>query len=270
MDEFESELNIIHTILKNDETYTKLELNNNHYSHWIKHKKMYMMTYKKTTHCNILMSFLVYALCENPHINEIWITVSLDGTINLIEKIITSRHWKSIFVSGHSLSIIRILSLKNNNSLTKLKLSSILNISDSIDNFMKHSHLLEYFEFNLIHADTIDSQKCIAESIKKSNIKTLVINVDICNSHEFIKDIIQGKIRNIHLNFINEQNLYPFNLTNNHNILNFTVNKICPDHTQEIINKNKCYMFTILLCMNKKIIPRCVFKNLILKHLFMI
>ena len=61
-----------------------------------------------------------------------------------------------------------------------------------------------------------------------------------------------------------------FNLTNNYHILNFTVNKSCPNYAQEIINRNKEYISTILLCMNKKIIPRYVFKNLILKHLFVI
>ena len=61
-----------------------------------------------------------------------------------------------------------------------------------------------------------------------------------------------------------------FDLINNYTILNFTVNDKQPDYAYEILNRNKNYAFTVLLCMNRKIIPRCVFKNLILKHLFIL
>jgi len=106
---------------------------------------------------------------------------------------------------------------------------------------------------------TIES---IIKSIINSNIKTLAINIDLHNFYKFTDNIIQSKIKNIHLNFKNE--------IMNHCSLNFTVNKSCPNYAQEIINRNKEYISTILLCMNKKIIPRYVFKNLILKHLFVI
>ena len=96
MDSFESDLNVIHKILKNDETYTKLTIGTNHSLHYHKHMEIYKETYGKNHFAEILYN----TLHNNIYVNEIYITCNLStfacGAHKYIEQMIKMRMWKSI------------------------------------------------------------------------------------------------------------------------------------------------------------------------------
>ena len=267
LDDFESELNVIHQILKNDKEYTKLIIGNEHFNHYGRHEIKYCLTYKHDTFSEILID----VLSKNVHINEIYTSADFTNdmcTYVTIKKIIKMKNWKSIFMCGYSCFVLDVLSIQQNPKLIKLTLSQIHLNSDLFLKIVKNTPSLEYFDLDYGYMQTVDLH-VIAQGICESNIKTFIVN-DICLTNEctvnFINDIIKCKLRNLHLK--TTLSLSAFNLQNNYTLLNFTINNKCPVYAQDILKRNEQYIFIILLCMNKKIIPRCVFKNLILSHLF--
>jgi len=265
MDSFESDFNVIHKILKNDEAYTKLIIRKRYSSHYCGYKKIYKKKYGNI----YFVEMLIDALYNNIYVNEIYIADDIDDydgfAYGLIRKMIKMRNWKSIYVNTYSASVLDALSSQQNSNLVRLQLSSINLSGDKFLKLVQNSHFLEYFEANLKDSECEHRHK-ISQAIRESNIKTLIFN-NFSIQHmdlKFMDNIINSKIRNFHLTsckFYNE-----FNLINNYTILNFTVNYICPDYAQNILKRNKQYILTILLCMNRKIIPRCVFKSMILNE----
>jgi len=265
MDNFESEFNIIHKIIENNETYTKLIIMPHHCNHYAAFMTQYCSTYRN----NDFEQMLTNALYNNTFINEIYTDVyfSTNNGWRGVKQIIHAKIWKSIYIGGYSSMVLDTLLTQQNPNLTKLKLSQICKNGDNLLKVTRNTSTLENFELSL-SGSTNEDLPNISQAVYESNIKTLTIH-DICETHinlKFIDNIIKCKTRNLHLK--NLYHLIEFDMTNNYNILNFTIDDISPNYIQNILNRNKKYIFTVLLCMNKKIIPRCVFKNLILKSLF--
>jgi len=263
MDSFESDFNVIHKILKNDEAYTKLIIRKRYSSHYCGYKKIYKKKYGNI----YFVEMLIDALYNNIYVNEIYIADDIDDydgfAHGLIRKMIKMRNWKSIYVNTYSASVLDALSSQQNSNLVRLQLSSINSYRHKFLELMQHVPYLEHLELDLTDSSSKDISN-ISQAINESNIKTFIIN-DTSGEQiysKFIDNIIKSKIRNFHLNM--NKSCSEFNLINNYTILNFSVNGICPDYAQKIINRNKHYILTILLCMNRKIIPRCVFKSMIL------
>jgi len=284
MDNFESELNIIHQLLKNDETYTKLIIEDRHREHFNKYKSEYYITYN----CNGAVTFkntLIDILDKNTHVNEIYMTVCNFGfetaceNNKFVKKIIKIKSWKSVYMFGESDSVLDALLSQQNPQLIKLKLSQIFTNGHKLVKLFQNTNRwfigqsltpsLKIFELN-ISTTLGDNFTKIIEAIQKSNIKTVIISNIHCelSDFEFINNLFNCKIMNLHLNDLRYK--CEFNLTHNYTLMNFTVNGIQPNYAQETLNRNKNYVFTVLLCMNRKIIPRCVFKSLILKDLFIV
>ena len=240
------------------------------FAHYIKYQSEYHSTYNYDCNPNFT-NILTGELHNNTYVNELYITLKNYGRVSrcekaeFIKKIIKMRNWKSIYVNTYSASVLDALSSQQNSNLVRLQLSSINLSGDKFLKLVQNSHFLEYFEANLKDSECEHRHK-ISQAIRESNIKTLIFN-NFSIQHmdlKFMDNIINSKIRNFHLTsckFYNE-----FNLINNYTILNFTVNYICPDYAQNILKRNKQYILTILLCMNRKIIPRCVFKSMILNE----
>jgi len=262
MDDFESELNIVHKILKNDETFTNLIITTEHQIHYINYKSKYTLIYRNCGFINILID----SLHNNTYINELCVKKIFSHKNGFIEKIIKMKNWKSIYINGLSLDVLHVLSTQQNPQLEKLQLSQISMAYNEFLKTIKNSPSLVHFKLDICGSTKTDLRG-IANTIQRSNVKSFIIKnaFDPYTDIDFIANIIKCKIINLHL--INSRNMIKFDLTNNYTILNFTVNKICPDYTHNILNRNKKYIFTILLCMNKKIIPRCIFKNLILSKI---
>jgi len=265
MDDFESELNVINNLLKNNETYTKFTLKQKHYNHYNTNKSMYRITYNY----NNFKHMIINALQKNTHVNEIYITITIADQNKwegyFIDKIIKMKNWKSIFVYGQSAKVLDALLCNQNQKLIKLELSQICSNGEKFLKIIQNTPSLEHFELDIACIQDTDLPFVI-HAIYESNIQTLILNnIHIINSsNKFIDDVLKSKIKNIHLKYSNTND---FDLTNNYHILNFSINGKCSNYALEILNRNKLYIFTILLCMNRKIIPRCVFKNLILKNL---
>jgi len=71
------------------------------------------------------MSSIGNVLYVNQYINEICIIAPLYADESIIEQILTSRQWKSVFINGYNSSLIKILSGTNNNLLTRVKFTGI-------------------------------------------------------------------------------------------------------------------------------------------------
>jgi len=271
MDSFESELNVIYRILKNDETYTKLIIQKEQFAHYIKYQSEYHSTYNYDCNPNFT-NILTGELHNNTYVNELYITLKNYGRVSrcekaeFIKKIIKMRNWKSIYVFGQSDNVLDALLAQQNPKLVKLQLSQLFENVDKFLKIIQSINSLEELELDLycIHSNF----SVIAQTICESNIKTLIIKSLFLPTNSKFIDILNGsKVRT--LQFVDCFYL-EFDLINNYTILNFTVNDKQPDYAYKILNRNKNYAFTVLLCMNRKIIPRCVFKNLILKHLFIL
>ena len=278
MDNFESELNIIHQLLKNDETYTKLIVKKEHYSHYAIYKVKYDSIYG-ISEPEQYFPILINVLHNNTHVNEIYMDINgfsretdddiTEFTAEFTKKIIKMKDWKSIYIQGESDSVLDALLTQQNPKLMKLELSQIFFNSDKLLKIFQNTNSLE--EFELCISNTPEINFCeIIEIIHESNIKTVIINDITCiiSHSKFINSLSKCKMRNLHLK--NLRYICEFDLTHNCTLMNFTVNGIQPNYAQETLNRNKNYVFIVLLCMNRKIIPRCVFKNLIVKHLFIL
>ena len=275
MNSFESEYNIIHQILKNDQTYTKLIYDYAQYYHYEKYESEYQSRYNSDNQYQQFANILTGELHNNTYVNELYMTqdncgcVSRYEKVEFIKKIIKMRNWKSIYVCGQSDSVLDALLAQQNLKLVKLQLSQLF---ENVDKFLKIIQSTPSLkEFELCISSTPEMDFCeIIKAILESNIKTLIL-CDISSrttDFEFINGLFKSNIRNFHLK--NSLCTNDFDLINNYTILNFTVNDKQPDYAYKILNRNKNYAFTVLLCMNRKIIPRCVFKNLIVKHLFIL
>jgi len=282
MDSFESEFNVIHQLLKNEETYAKLIIGYDQFMHYYKYYLEYCSTYNDNDHNGdyYFVNMVINALQNNTYVNEIYMKNTFCDMTNIIarsefiKKLTGMRNWKSIYICGESENVLDALLDRQNPNLMKLKLS---NIHLKFQKFIQNTPFLEEFEFDL-YTTPQKNYPAIIQGICESNIKTLIINNIFFPSEsfeslinfepKFINDIIKCKIRNLHLR--NSSHTNKFDLMDNYTILNFMVNEIQPDYAQEILYRNRNYALTVLLCMNRKIIPRCIFKNCILKHLFII
>jgi len=287
MDSFESELNIIHQILKNEEKYTKLIFEQKQYDHYVRHCFDYHLKYNDNPNQSFI-NILINVLHNNTYVNEIYITISNFsiartskvigfGDTESIKQIIKMKNWKSIYIYGESDDVLNALLSQQNQKLTKLKLSQIHSNGDKLLKlfvntnrwFIRQSLTPSLKEFELCISSTPESNYSdIITAIRESNIKTLIFFDISCAETDlkFINGLLKLQIRNLYLKNSSRTNEY--DLINNYTILNFTENGTLPIYAEKILDRNRNYAFTVLLCMNRKIIPRCVFKSLVLTHLF--
>jgi len=243
-----------------------------HYAHYIKYKSDYysMCNYNQ---CNTnFKNILISALHNNIHVNEIRVVTRSfyyggEDKLENIKKIIKLRNWKSIYMAGESYCVIEALISQQYPNLIKVELSQLF---PNCSKFIRNTPSLKHFEFRIYSDDQSIDYIELMQTIHESHIQTLIIDDDSYSSKrnfEFIDSLFESKIKNLHFKS-SYCNQHVFNLTNNYTILNFTENGTLPIYAEKILDRNRNYAFTVLLCMNRKIIPRCVFKNLVLKHLF--
>jgi len=266
-----SNYDIVKIILDNKSDYTELRINHEHIMHFYKNQSKYIELYGCSKEINFnrseFPSLIINAMTKNEYINGIYVDLESYGIDASI--LLSAKTFKSICIYGCSREVINYLNT-HENKVEKLKLSS-LNLSyDVFEKIPETCKLLNSLDIRC----TIFTKKSlnrIFETIHKTNITDLTLSFS-CYSNDLFEEfgmfISKNKtLKSLHVkndfsNFIDD-NIY----SNNYTLLNITINNEYIEKITNITNRNKKYMMTILLCMNKKIIPRCVFKTMILAHI---
>jgi len=266
---FQSDDNIIKKILDNKSDYTELRIENKHKTHFKHNKSEYLKLYGQRTESlcsrsNDFILLIMNAMTKNEYIDSLYIDHG--GT----DKLLFIKMFRSIYIKSYSLEVLRYLNT-HKNKVEKLQLSSI-----AFDEFKKIPETCKLLKSLDISSTYIDNTylHIIFGIINKTNITELILDIDYRGEKdiETYKMFISTNknLKNLHF----KRGFDKFHLNNfvvdiifdNYTLLNVTINGKCYDEVTNIMNRNKKYMMTILLCMNKKIIPRCVFKSMILVH----
>jgi len=252
MDITNDEFNIIQKILNNKSEYTELKITKEHINHF---EEFYSEYKKLYDNCNLeglcdmklFIEIIKNALIKNDYIDEIYVYrhKEIVWESKLVSKLLPVKMFRSIFIECHSEEVIKFLSVNKEYKVKKLRCSSIYLLGDDISEFLKENESLESLDL-AVHHDFCSELTKILNVLEKTNVKEL----NIC-CHNFTKETMR---------FLKM-------LENNYTLINFTINNEYTDEIKNFIGRNKIYMITILLCMNRRIIPRCVFKNLIFKHI---
>ena len=303
---FQSDDNIIKKILDNKSDYTELRIEEKHVNHFYHNKSEYLKLYGQRTESLCFQSFeeteslcfqsfeeteslcsrssdfillIMNALVKNQYINGIYVTQFCNNSIETYIDLLSAKMFTSIYIGGNSQKMLQFLNT-NENKVEKLKLSSI-----ALDEFKKIPETCKLLKsldvtLNIPWKMNIDGfyfqnkifPNNIFEIINRTNITELILCIDRC-AKEIIEQcnvwVTKNKsLRSLHVKNIHRMHheIFRSNVSNNYILLNFTINGECDEKITNIMNRNKKYMMTILLCMNKKIIPRCVFKSMILIH----
>jgi len=262
--------NIIKKILDNKSDYTELRISDEHIMHFRKNESEYLKLYGYNDYISLIAS----AMTKNEYIDSIYID-SINSSPSYkypMFKLLFAKMFTSIYVSNHSLDVMKYLNA-HEHKVTKLKLSSIGHFSGFFCKILENCKSLESLD---IQCDLFDEKSLdkIFETINKTNIIQLIVS--FCSYlrnlfEEYNMFISKNKsLKSLHITHkflcITNDKLFS-NISNNYTLLDVTVNGKCDDQITSITNRNKKYIMTILLCMNKKIIPRCVFKSMILVHI---
>jgi len=269
---FQSDDNIIKKILDNKSDYTELRIENKHKTHFKHNKSEYLKLYGQRTESlcsrsNDFILLIMNALAKNQYINGIYVNHSCINSIDTYN-LLSVKMFTSIYIHGYSQKVLQFLNT-NENKVEKLKLSSMA--FDVFDEFKKIPETCKLLK----SLDITDGRfpNKMFEIINRTNITELILHIDQ-RSNEIIEQCNIFVTKNKSLRSLHIKDIYmmhhemPFAniISNNYTLLNVTINGKCNEKITNIMNRNKKYMMTILLCMNKKIIPRCVFKSMILVH----
>lgn len=291
-------MNLIERILKNNESYTQLHIEQSNYDHYLENKDNYENTYNETNFNTMIYN----ALTKNNYINELYIDCECNTNIT---DIVGLKIFHSIYVNTNvnyiSKEIITFMN-KNEYYVKRLKLGSILVLHDEIWLYLKNNKCLETFHIMCSASSYHDITKIISK-LQESNIKTLTVSfsnitldkiyeyvnriikkrtqitrlyiendINYCGikknkkkSHSFVDKVNSDKIDKLTTIHVNKYKMD--NSKNNHRIIDFKIYGKSNDEMKEFAEKNKKYFVTILACFKKRKIPKCVVMNLIWKDI---
>jgi len=264
MKSFYSEQNIIEQILKNDPNYTNLKITNEHINHYYVYDTQYMFIYAQASFDIILIN----ALNKNSYISSICTCLYPIFEFDENIKLLLQRPFKSINLYKYGRSIIDYLHETQNYNVEKLELCPVSFNGDKIAKYIEMNKSLKH----LILDDTWwleTNVQLIIKSLKYSTLETLTLKRDIFDVQNWIIcDIIKtnSKIKQLYICDAYHTNLYDIKdaLLNNFNIIDFKINNVYHDEFNEILERNKKYQIMLHMCINKRIIPKCVSLNCLL------
>jgi len=158
--------------------------------------------------------------------------------------ILSTKLFKSIYIGGCSMEVFEYLSKNTNNNLESLRVS-------------------EGTDFNMDFGKNIGRYKSLINldlTFCSNNKVANILSSDFIIGNKMLRKI------NVNSEYVNDEGLLDI-FKDNYTLINCTINNKCSDKIENIMIRNRKYKITILLCMNRRIIPRCVFKNMILINL---
>jgi len=224
-------------------------------------------------------NMLVNTLNNNKHINELMVAYHGDsGT--LTHDILEYGGFNSIIMNSYNDSInATIMQCLNDNhyfNLIKLKLGSVNTSYNRLSVFLKMNHSLETLQISCSWKSHQPITRIISE-LHKSNIKTLTINFTGSKQNKiysYINNILKIDTAISRLHIVNDASYYRYSLVGNfdmigptliknHNIIEFTIESESHFGMEAYTLTNKNRFLVILMCFNRRIIPKCVSMNLI-------
>jgi len=281
MDITKNEHNLIKKILDNKSDYTELRITNDNYSHFANNRNEYDELYGSFEETKSLCSqtddllvLIKNAMTKNEYINQLHMTCGylMFGSTKSIYELLSIRMFKAIYIERYSKDVLDYLCVNQISTLEKLGLTSICRNIEIFRKVIENCKLLKILNITLELYNTQEVYDAF-EIINKSNIAELTLNFDllfipldfVIKYGNFVSK--NKTLRKLHIHYFHENIDFDSFLNImmiNYNIIDFKINDRCDE---KIKNRNKKYIMTIFLCMNKKIIPRCIFRNLILSHI---
>lgn len=261
-------LNIIGEILDNKSNYTKLKIKMKHIHHLIDDTDGMVRFFDSVRN----------ALLKNEHINELIITRRVGWYMDQCEinSILSVKNFKSIYIGMCSLNIYDFLNENTNDNLEKLRLSSCSDFYHNREGIFKHKSL-KILDLIFFNDQIVNILRNVLNIIKQTNVIELILrfseNFSKKNKNdmvEYFKIIFENKkLRRLNIHdehFIEYKKEILKLFKSNNELIDFTING---EHNEmiNITERNKKYLMTIFLCGNKRIVPRCVFRDLILVHI---
>jgi len=266
MDVFYDKFNIIEQILKNDPMYTILTITSKNVKHYNNFKKLYHKKYNNKSYCSIIFD----SLTKNDYIDELDIQgIIFDCSLNILK--LLQKPYKSIYMFNYGHNVLDCLINTKNSTVEKLKVNPLQCNGKIISNFITVNKSLK--NLALAGQDIEHDMSIIMKSLNNSNIETLSLERLSLRSipTDMIINIIDTctKIKNLYLydRYTNNVSLFFDSLSKNFNIIDFEINNIKCNKINEILERNKKYFMTIFMCVNKRIIPKCVSMNLIIPYI---
>ena len=255
--------NIIQRILDNKSDYTELRIQFDDYVHFINNKNEYLKLYG----CSDLLLLIKNAIVKNKYISGIYIDYFYHSH-RLFHDLLDLRMFKSI--NAINREVLQYLNA-NENIVERLQICLTAFGINDFSQIPKTCKLLKSLEI------TCNINKFILnpifETINKTNITELklIFNSILCKV-EMIEQlnafVLKNKnLKTLHINFEYIDDVFLDAISNNYTLLNFMMNNKCNEKIKNIMDRNMKYTMTILLCMNRRIIPKCVFKSMILVHI---
>jgi hypothetical protein len=239
--------------------------------------------YVKIYEGNDFLDIIKYVFPKNEYIDSLYIDYDVGVGWNDIETSLwlSLRQFKSIYIGGCSEDVVKHLSKNKNDKLEKLKLSSFFKSERYIASIVETYESLKCLDLRFANDRDLQRIITLSYSLKKSHIEEFIINyIPDFSYHSFLLELIDcvGKnkrLKRISLYYDGNEKIIkdviriPNVLKNNYTLTDFVINgKYNYQDIENTMIRNRKYMMMILLCMNRRIIPRCVFKNMILDAYF--
>jgi len=271
--------NIIQKILNNESDYIELKILPEHVEHYEDNYEEYVKIYEG----NDFLDIIKYVFPKNEYIDSLYIDYDVGVGWNDIETSLwlSLRQFKSIYIGGCSEDVVKHLSKNKNDKLEKLKLSSFFKSERYIASIVETYESLKCLDLRFANDHDLQRIITLSYSLKKSHIEEFIINyIPDFSYHSFLLELIDcvGKnkrLKRISLYYDGNEKIIkdviriPNVLKNNYTLTDFVINgKYNYQDIENTMIRNRKYMMMILLCMNRRIIPRCVFKNMILDAYF--
>jgi len=297
--------NIIQKILENKNEYVELNMKSLHLEHFLNNMDEYEKVYKTNifwTDNNIknFTNLIKYAFTQNTHIDSLhiskfvifsWMNIFDTNKYNKIKSnkiseefvydVLSIRKFKSIYIGDLDYFILKYLNENKNDNLQKIQLSMFfgsIEYNNMLEQVIMKSESIRHLDLKYNLYSNFEYKTDRSYYSKRLNIEQLTLKFAISS---FVEDPFFGSkrvkilLKNKYIKRINMYSEYFSKyktkvlkcLKKNYTLVNFLVNDKHDKEIDIIMDRNRKYIMTILLCMNRRKVPRCIFRELILVNL---
>jgi len=257
--------NIIKIILDNESHRKKLKISEDNERHFDCNKNAYLEMYGSDN----LWILINDALAKNQYIEKLEFD-NVSTPTKMVFAMPSLKKMKSIYIPYHSYAILKYA---NTNEHNLEKLNVFLFMNERIIEFLKIPHTCKKLKKLTVEFGDTDKvegiNKVVFDTLNETDITKLHLTL---RTDLFICDFIKKNttIKYMHIKYssrlINDDLIN--SISQNYTLLRFTSSDKYDHRITNIMERNKKYITTIYLCINKKIVPRLLFKNIILKYIF--
>jgi len=274
----DSEYNLIQKILDNRSDYIELRITDRQTEHFMNNNNEYLKLYGNFDYLTLIKN----AMTKNEHISELFMISGYSNQCIFanrysVNHILSIRMFKSIYIHGYSSDVFDYLIENKNDNLEKLAISSMFSNVVRLRETLENHKLLKSLNLPMAHVSLKQEIDDIFELINKANVTELILSFSSlsmnCNFFEKYEIFVLNNktLRKLQIKFPDldedQYNSFFCAVTKNYTIIDFKINDGQDQTIIYTMNRNKKYIMTILLCMNRRIIPRCVFRDLVLDHI---